>query len=94
MSKLFEKVVHKQILDYFTENDLFIHAQHGFRPGYSTESAGIELIDRLKQNIDKGHASLCVFMDLSKAFDTIDHQILLEKLKYYGLSDSTLSWFQ
>ena len=94
MSKIFEKVVHKQMLSYFTENDLFMHAQHGFRPGYSTETAGIELIDRLKQNIDEGHASLCVFIDLSKAFDTIDHNILLKKLKFYGLNGSSLKWFQ
>ena len=75
LSKIFEKIVNKQILEYFTTNNLFMHAQHGFRPNFSTETAAIELLDRIKFDIDKGHSPLAIFMDLSKAFDTIDHHI-------------------
>ena len=93
LSKIFEKVVHKQILKYFTDNDLFMQSQHGFRPNFSTETVAIEFVDRIKIKIDNGHVPLSIFMDLSKAFDTINHEILLTKLKFYGLDFSSLSWF-
>ena len=94
MSKIFEKVVNLQILKYFTDNDLFMQAQHGFRPKFSTETAAIELIDRIKFEIDEGHIPIGIFMDLSKAFDTLDHQILTKKLQNYGLWGSSLNWFK
>ena len=55
--------------------------------------AGLELTDRILKDIDKRDTSLAIFMDLSKAFDTLDHQILLHKLKYYGVNDISLKWF-
>ena len=93
-SKVLEKIVNKQILNYFTSHDLFMHSQHGFRPNYSTETAAIELVDSLKIEIDKGHVPFGTFMDLSKAFDTIDHEILNKKLQYYGLNTMSLNWFK
>ena len=68
-------------------------SQYGFRKKHSTEMAGLELTDRILNDIDKRDTSLAIFMDLSKAFDTLDHQILLHKLKYYGLNDISLKWF-
>ena len=61
-----------------------MQAQHGFRPNFSTETAAIELIDRIKFDIDRGHSPLTIFMDLSKAFNTIDHDTLIKKLQFYG----------
>ena len=58
--------------------------QYGFRKNHSTQSAALELIDRLMISMDKGQTPLAIFLDFSKAFDTLDYEILLYKLKYYG----------
>ena len=92
-SKVFEKVVFTQLYEYFDKNNLSYSSQYGFRKKHSTEMAGLELTDRILKDIDNKDASLTIFMDLSKAFDTLDHQILLNKLKYYGVNDTPLKWF-
>lgn len=91
ISKIFEKVIHKQVFRYFTDHDLFFHNQYGFRTNFSTESATVELIDRLLGFMDKNETPFAIFMDLSKAFDTINHKILLSKLDFYGFSDPALN---
>ena len=68
--------------------------QYGFRPKHCTEHAALELIDRIINTMDTNEIPLNIFLDLSKALDTIDHTILLNKLKYYGLKGSTLNLFQ
>ena len=94
ISKIFEKVVHKQLYEYMTSNKLFNNNQYGFRAKHSTEYAAIDLVDRVMGQIDKCEIPFAVFMDLSKAFDTLDHQILLEKLQYYGIQGTHLKWFE
>ena len=93
ISKLFEKVVFDQLYDYFQNNHLFYSSQYGFRKLHSAEFAALELIDRTLKGIDERNISLVIFMDLSKAFDALDHQILLKKLNYYGIVDNALAWF-
>ena len=93
ISKVFEKVVFKQVYDYFTKNKLLYKSQYGFRKKHSTELAGLELNDIIIENLDQQKLPIAIFLDLSKAFDTIDHEILLDKLKYYGISGSALLWF-
>ena len=66
----------------------------GFRAGHSTGLASIELIDRITQDLDKGKIPISIFLDLSKAFDTLDHGILLQKLNYYGIKSVELKLFQ
>ena len=94
LSKIFEKVVFIQVYDYFTENDLLYKSQYGFRKLHSTELAALEFADKIVSNLEQGKLPLAIFLDLSKAFDTIDHKILLEKLKYYGISGKAIEWFQ
>ena len=65
-----------------------------FRENRSTELAIIELVDRITKAIDKGEYTIGIFLDLSKAFDTIDHKILIQKLDHYGIRGITQLWFQ
>ncbi len=89
ISKIFEKIIYKQTYNYFTNNQLFLNSQYGFRQGHSTEMASLELVDRIAKDIDAKKTPFSIFLDLSKAFDTLDHGILIEKLKYYGINGIT-----
>ena len=93
VSKIFEKTVFTQVYNYFCAHKLFYESQYGFRKCHSTELAAIELVDRLCNYLDAGKVPVSVFLDLSKAFDTLNHTILIEKLRYYGLNDTSLNWF-
>jgi len=90
VSKVFEKVLYVQIFDYFSKNKLFYSSQYGFRQNHSTEFAILEVIDRVIKEMDSNRLPVNIYLDLSKAFDTLDHTILLYKLEYYGLRNNTL----
>ena len=76
--------------EYVTDNNLISTRQYGFRKLHSTELASLELVDRVFQHLDKGKLPLFIFLDLSKAFDMLDHYILSNKLKFYGLFNARL----
>ena len=75
---------------YIKENKLLFDHKYGFRSKHSTEFAALELIDRIITDTDNDETSINIYLDLSKAFDTIDHSILTAKLKYYDISGSNL----
>jgi hypothetical protein len=90
MSKVIEKVMYCQIYEYLDTHKLLYSGQYGFRKNHSTELATLELVDRLIKQMDENKVPLNVYLDLSKAFDTLDHSILLSKLKYYGFVNNSL----
>ena len=83
-----------QLFEYFTINKLLYNHQYGFREDYSTELATLEFVDRLYNDMDLGKIPVAIFLDLSKAFNTIDHNILLHKLSFYGVGGPELNWFR
>ena len=91
-SKLFEKAVFDQLYLYLTQNNLLCKSQYGFRKQHSTQHAVLEAVDRISTDMDIGNTLMAIYLDLSKAFDTLDHQILLSKLRY-GVEQSSLKWF-
>ena len=95
ISKIFEKVVYNQLHRYFTQNKLLYDRQYGFRANHYTELATVGLVERILHSIDNKERPLAiyVYMDLSKAFDTLDHSILSNNLRYYDITDISLKWF-
>ena len=94
MSKIFEKVVHSQIYEYMNKKKFLNRSQYGFRAKHSTEYATIEFVEKAAKSLDNSHIPFSVFIDLSKAFDTLDHAILFKKLQYYGIHGTELEWFK
>ena len=91
ISKVLERIMYNQIYNHFTELKLFFDSQYGFRTRHSTELAALELIDRIVVKMDQNKIPLNIYLDLSKAFDTINHEILIYKLKHYGIIGNSLN---
>ena len=93
LSKILERFVHMQICNHLSENNILSPQQFGFRPKLLTSTALVFFTDNILDNADNGLVTASVFLDFIKAFDTVDHAILLRKLKSVGLDDNSLSWF-
>ena len=79
VSKLIEKFIYTQIFSFCVAQKLFYEYQFGFRSGHSTELAAIELVDRINMQLDNNKVPIHIFLDLSKAFDTINHTIIIAR---------------
>lgn len=93
VSKVFERIIHTQLIEYLQSNHLLFPHQYGFRQGHSTELAITEFIDRILGAMSRNKVPLSIYIDLSKAFDTLDHNILLSKLSFYGINGTALKLF-
>ena len=93
ISKIMERIVHDQLYKFIEENNILNKWQSGFRPGYSTETAMTYVTGLLLTEMDSKKLTGVVFLDLKKAFDTVDHALLLTKLRNYGIRGDELSWF-
>ena len=91
---MLERIMYNRLYKYLTENNLLYCKQFGFRKGHSLKHAILHLVEQTNQSFEKNEFTLGVFVDLSKAFDTVDHQVLLKKLEYYGIAGNNLRWFE
>ena len=94
ISKVLERAVYNQIELFLNKNNLLYELQSGFRPGFSTDTTLTFLTDYIRGKIDKGDLTGLVLLDLQKAFDTVDHNILLSKLSAVGLNLTSVNWFK
>ena len=92
-SKIFEKIMAIRLLNYLNEHSLLSSNQYGFRPNFSTELAVQQMCQQMYDAIDNKLYQITIFCDFSKAFDTISHTILLDKLKTFGIRGPAHSWF-
>lgn len=94
MNKILEKVVHNQLTDFLMENNIMDVFQSGFRTKHSTESALLKVTNDILLGIDSGKNVASMMLDLSAAFDTLNHTILIERLRdYVGINGVALKWF-
>ena len=94
VSKVLEKVVHYQLYGFLTEHKLLTPYQCGFRKSRSTETAAIALSDSIRRGMDQGLLTGAVFIDLRKAFDSVDHKILMNKQDALGAYTCANSWIK
>ena len=93
-SKIFEKLMHQRLYKFLESFEILYPLQFGFREKHSTSHALLSLTESIKQSIDSGKVGCGIFLDLQKAFDTVNHKIVLDKLEHYGIRGNALKWFQ
>ena len=94
ISKIFEKVMAKRLQDFLTINNTLFDHQYGFQPGRSTELAILDLHSKIINAFENKKVACSIFLDFAKAFDTVNHKILLKKLSHYGIRGVALKWFE
>lgn len=93
-SKLFESIMKKYLMNYLISKSILSEHQFGFQKGLSTFDALNKLTSDLYKVLDKRKAAICIFIDFQKAFDTVNHKLLLKKMHFYGIRGHILDWFE
>ena len=86
--------MHKRLYNFLGEHKILFNNQFGFRKNNSTSLALIQITGKIKESIDNGKYGCGIFINLRKAFDTVNHSILLTKMEHYGIRDIALEWFK
>ena len=92
VGKILEKLMYKRVYNFLTENNIIYDLQFGFRQKFSASHALINLTENIRQALDEGYIGCGIFVGLPKAFETVDHEILLSKLDYYGIRGISNNW--
>ena len=86
--------MYKRAITFLNKNNILSNNQYGFRAGHSTQQVVIELVDKISQAIERKEYTVGLFLDLYRAFNTVNHHILLGKLEHYGFREVALEWFK
>ena len=93
-SKILEKVIYQRLFNFLKSNNALFSSQYGFRKNHSSINAVTELVSHVIKGMNRNENAISVFLDLSKAFNTVNHNILLRKLEFYGIRGIVLQWFE
>ena len=93
-SKMLEWIMYNRLQKYSKDQNILYDKQVGFQTDHSTEHAIVQMVDQIYEAFEKNEYTFDVFIDLSKAFDTVDHSILLRKLELYGITDRNYAWIK
>ena len=93
-AKVLERLIYNQLYAFLEKNNILYKYQYGFRKSFTTEQATLEITDSLNMAIDNKQITCGIFLDLSKAFDTVNQNILLSKLYAYGIRGISYNWFE
>ena len=94
LNKILEKIMHKRVYAFLEKYELLYSLQFGFRTQYSTTHALIHMTEAIRSALDSGQVTCGIFVDFQKAFDTVNHEILLKKLEHYGFRGAINDWFR
>ena len=94
LSKLLEKLIHKRVYLFLEKSGQIFPSQYGFRTAHSCENAVSELLSTIIKGKDEGLYTISLFLDLSKAFDSLDHGLMISKLESYGICGNAFNWFK
>jgi hypothetical protein len=92
--KILEHIIARNIMQHAEKNNILYPLQHGFRKGRSCETQLIEFVDDISKNLQEGRQTDILIMDFAKAFDKVNHSLLIHKLRYYGIDGKTTRWIQ
>ena len=92
LSKLYERLMYNRIWSFLEESNILFEKQFGFRTNYSTNHALLSIVEEIRKNLDKKLYTCGICVDLEKAFDTVNHQILISKLEHYGIRGVQNNW--